>query len=281
MTDWVSTKMARQMLGVSATTIKRWANERKMPSMRTAGGHRRFKRSDIQRILGGQVTMSDSPALKEHWLDWLAATANSTFIEARVKDLYSEFDSWFAVADFLASVFEKIDTRWTMGKCTILEEHVAPGRLDLALSAISSSFRVPEGAPICLLVTLPGEQYALGLSLAQMCLRSENIEAVCAGTNTPVDQIISRMPEWQPHSIGLFASSFSLGRDSLASAYKKVATTCKKLDVELLLVGRGAWPDSVDYGHRCRTFAELEELLPGMAAVSSRSASNHAQFSNT
>ena len=71
MTDWVSTKMARQMLGVSATTIKRWANERKMPSMRTAGGHRRFKRSDIQRILGGQVTMSDSPALKEHWLDWL------------------------------------------------------------------------------------------------------------------------------------------------------------------------------------------------------------------
>jgi hypothetical protein len=63
------------------------------------------------------------------------------------------------------------------------------------------------------------------------------------------------------------------------SAYEQIAAACKKHDVELLL--EGAWPDSVDYGHRCRTFAELEELLPEIAVVSSRRASNHAQFSNT
>ncbi len=53
MTEWISTKEAMQRLGVGATTIKRWADKGALPSRRTLGGHRRFRRNDVDRIVLG------------------------------------------------------------------------------------------------------------------------------------------------------------------------------------------------------------------------------------
>jgi excisionase family DNA binding protein len=36
------------MFGVDAKTVTRWANEGKLPSFRTPGGHVRFRREDIE-----------------------------------------------------------------------------------------------------------------------------------------------------------------------------------------------------------------------------------------
>ncbi len=38
---------------VSPKTVTRWANAGKMPSFRTLGGHRRFRKADIRALLGG------------------------------------------------------------------------------------------------------------------------------------------------------------------------------------------------------------------------------------
>jgi excisionase family DNA binding protein len=50
-TDWISTKEAMKLLGVGSTTIKRWADDGRLPSGRTAGGHRRFSRKDVMRLM--------------------------------------------------------------------------------------------------------------------------------------------------------------------------------------------------------------------------------------
>jgi excisionase family DNA binding protein len=42
---------AAAIAGVSISTLRRWADEGRLPSFRTAGGHRRFRVSDIQRAL--------------------------------------------------------------------------------------------------------------------------------------------------------------------------------------------------------------------------------------
>lgn len=39
------------MLGVSPKTVVRWAAERRIPSLVTLGGHRRFKREEIEHLL--------------------------------------------------------------------------------------------------------------------------------------------------------------------------------------------------------------------------------------
>src|SRR5574341_1387191 len=45
--EWVSLGEAAEILGVHPTTVRHWADKRKLPSQRTPGGHRRFRRKDL------------------------------------------------------------------------------------------------------------------------------------------------------------------------------------------------------------------------------------------
>lgn len=49
--DFVQAGTVARMLHVSPKTIARWANEGQLPSVRTLGGHRRFHKPTIQRII--------------------------------------------------------------------------------------------------------------------------------------------------------------------------------------------------------------------------------------
>lgn len=50
MSDLLSTRAAAALLGVGTTTIKRWADEDVLVCVKTAGGHRRFRRSDLEAL---------------------------------------------------------------------------------------------------------------------------------------------------------------------------------------------------------------------------------------
>lgn len=39
------------MMGVSAKSVARWAKDGRLPSVRTPGGHHRFRRGDIEEYL--------------------------------------------------------------------------------------------------------------------------------------------------------------------------------------------------------------------------------------
>ena len=44
-------KEAQEMLNVSKTTLQRWDNSGKLIAVRTEGGHRRYKESDINNLM--------------------------------------------------------------------------------------------------------------------------------------------------------------------------------------------------------------------------------------
>ena len=48
MDEWVSLSQAAKQLGVHPSTVRSWADHGYIPSQRTQGGHRRFRRSDIE-----------------------------------------------------------------------------------------------------------------------------------------------------------------------------------------------------------------------------------------
>lgn len=50
-TEWLTLKEASELLGVHPSTLRRWSDEEKLPTMRTEGGHRRFHRSDVEAYL--------------------------------------------------------------------------------------------------------------------------------------------------------------------------------------------------------------------------------------
>lgn len=45
--EWVSLRQAASLLGVHPATVRNWADKGDLPSRRTPGGHRRFRKSDL------------------------------------------------------------------------------------------------------------------------------------------------------------------------------------------------------------------------------------------
>ncbi len=45
--EWVSLRQAADLLGVHPATVRNWADAGSIPTRRTAGGHRRFRKSDL------------------------------------------------------------------------------------------------------------------------------------------------------------------------------------------------------------------------------------------
>jgi len=49
--DWVSLSEASTLLGVSPATVRRWSDDGRLRAFTTPGGHRRFSRAALQRML--------------------------------------------------------------------------------------------------------------------------------------------------------------------------------------------------------------------------------------
>ena len=58
MTDWLSLAEAAVLLGVHPSTLRRWSDEDRLPSIRTSGGHRRFDRMVIEQFI---ITQGSEP----------------------------------------------------------------------------------------------------------------------------------------------------------------------------------------------------------------------------
>ena len=91
--EWLSLHQASELIGVHPATLRAWANRGRVASQRTAGGHRRFRRSDIEQWAKARREPSSSIEMLIHnalgrvrltmdqanmpWLDRLDAEARS------------------------------------------------------------------------------------------------------------------------------------------------------------------------------------------------------------
>lgn len=61
--EWVSLRVAADILGVHPATVRSWADRGELPSRRTTGGHRRFRRADLLRF--ADIHRDDNTAHQE------------------------------------------------------------------------------------------------------------------------------------------------------------------------------------------------------------------------
>ncbi len=50
--DWLTLGQAAKYLGVAQSTIRKWSDTGRLPAFYTPGGHRRFRRGDLDQFLG-------------------------------------------------------------------------------------------------------------------------------------------------------------------------------------------------------------------------------------
>ncbi len=60
--DWLSLRQVADMLGMHPATVRLWADRNELPSRRTNGGHRRFRRVDIEAHLRQEAERKPHPA---------------------------------------------------------------------------------------------------------------------------------------------------------------------------------------------------------------------------
>ncbi len=263
MSQLIGTKKAMQILGVGSTTIERWADEDRLPSVQTAEGNRRFRLTDVVALLQGESREMPGDLLSvDNWVEHLTVGIDTAVVRRSLVELHGRLGDWFQVADFLGKVLEEVGDRWCTGKISIIDEHIASGLLEHALTAVVTSMPTAAGAPVCLFATLTGEQHTLGLSLARLCIKSSAYKCLWAGAETPVTEITGAIGDIRPAAVALSASAWSTDAGSLSSACRKIETACLEHRASLILGGRGLWPQ--DTGHnwyRCHRFEDLRAVL--------------------
>jgi excisionase family DNA binding protein len=251
-----------KILGVTAGSVKRWADLGLLRCARTVGRHRRFDPVEVERFRKdqtGEVQPTHGPDV-EGWLDLLLSDTDSHQLLATLYSERARLGAWWKVAESLSAVLEEIGERWTEGSLSILEEHVASERLSRILAQVSDQLPSRPGAPRLLLTTAEGEEHTLGLSLAEMVIREHGWPVLWAGRRVPLSEIVAHVASGAVDAVAVSASGIADPGDLLAQT-ERLGAICRAGEVHLLLGGSGPWPEWIPYGARVVTFQELRGWL--------------------
>jgi len=252
---------AADRVGVTVSTLKRWADEGRIPCMKTSGGHRRFRGSEVDQLLEQmEVRGSEARARDEEWLGLLLQPD----VHALMSGLFARrslLGAWYRVGEELARGLRLLGSRWAQGRLGVLDEHLASERLHRTLVQIAGGIARGPESPVCLLTSPPGEAHTLGLSVAELCLRESGWRGLWGGGAIPADDLSRRLQKLPVSMVAAAASPSSVPRRALRAWAAAVGASCVRKGIPLVLGGAGAWPDRVDGTVRVETFSQFHEFL--------------------
>lgn len=203
-------------IGVSESSLKRWADEGLVRVSRTAGGHRRIPIAEAVRfiretrspvihpeILGmnevavasSQRTGGLSPAaqLHSHLAEGRAAEARGLLMS-----LYLSGMSIAAIGDGpLHAAMSRIGEAWTRDTRGVFVEHRAADICLGAMTQLHAMIGVPDGAPVAVGGAAPHDPGVLASTVAATVLASEGMRTVNLGAFTPLATLRHAVEEHQ------------------------------------------------------------------------------------
>src|SRR5512133_308469 len=92
MSVYLSVQLAARRLGVSPHTIRRWTDSGFLPCIRTAGGHRRMRREDVDELatLIGASDQAAARLAREREVDTLVAASVALTSKLELPELLGE-----------------------------------------------------------------------------------------------------------------------------------------------------------------------------------------------
>ena len=264
--DLVTSTKAARLLGVSTSTLKRWADQGRLRFVLTAGGHRRFDRTELARFRTGmRDEVSDHEA---RLLELLLFEPNAGAIQPALLEARNFLGSWWRTADMLGTVIAEIGNRWERGECDAPTEHFATHLLEQALAICGGMLPIPPATPYCLLANVEGDDHALGLSLLELSAREAGWATRWLGAATSTAILTNAIGDLRPAVVAVSASGFSDDAPAMAAHAAKISKASKDNGSLLAFGGNGAWPRRPSYGERltsCGEFVAILRLAAGNA----------------
>lgn len=287
---FLTPKDLAEALGVSESSLKRWADDGMIRVSRTAGGHRRIALADAIRFARESGLQIEHPAalgLEEVLPVRRGAAADASASTAEA--LYAAFlrDDWRVARGLIVSAYvagESVATLcdgairdalsragelWEHGSDGIVIEHRAVDTCLQALSLIRSL--IPSGAPtapVALGAAFANDPYVLPSLIAAVVLADAGFRDVNLGPTMPTPALVSAVERYAPtlvwRTVSIATDVDALRRD-LAAVLEKMPP-----HGSIVLGGRGVpqallgMPERV---HHLGSMSELGGFARGVLAM--------------
>ncbi len=288
----LSPKDLAAAVGVSESSLKRWADDGRIHVSRTAGGHRRIAIQEAIRFtrearmpirrpdLLGLPTLA-SPAdrrLDPHTTFHQKLSEGDAYsAQAILIDLYLSGQSVAAICDGpIRSAMTEIGGAWGHGREGIFIEHRAT---DLCIHALSvlrllvSPGSLPESAeednqsprPLALGAAPPEDPYMIPSLMCACVLADAGYRTINIGAHTPMDVLTGAIDTHRPRLVWLACTA----RDAVPTAEqilglrRELAAQNTALAVGGQALAELTLPDTAHHIH-CRTMSELDKFARGL-----------------
>ncbi len=156
-------------------------------------------------LADAQTHIADHPAHVVQFIDLIKGHKASALRIALGRALLEQ-----GLDDFLSKTItplnQLVGESWMRGEIRIFEEHLYSEQLTHVLRNAISTMRDPDASPRVLLTTLPGEEHALGLMMAEATLSLSGASCVNLGVQTPTQEIVAAVAA---HRSDIVVLSFS------------------------------------------------------------------------
>jgi len=224
MKQLVTPKQVAKAIGVSESSLKRWCDKGVIPTVRTAGGHRRipieavihYLRESGQPIahpelLGLPATTGQGPMVMDRargQLQDALMAGEEAPVRRIVFDLYLAGTAACDICDkVLAEAFHGIGAEWQCGRLAVYRERRA---CEIALRALhelrSALPRSQPTAPYALGGTLTHDVYVLPTTMVEVVLREAGWRAESYGNGLPVATLCEAIHDTRPALVWLSVS---------------------------------------------------------------------------
>ncbi|MEM6470158.1 MAG: helix-turn-helix domain-containing protein [Planctomycetota bacterium] len=228
-----SPKDVAESLEVSVSSVKRWCDRGKIPSIRTVGGHRRITLSGLREFLEatGQ-TLSNPGALGIDPVDLVIGTPKKTRHpsvrgegrqpiqaefraalaagdEAACMDLLLErtrqgFSKAEAAEDLIADAMRGMGDAWDCGELEVYQERRSCTICTRLISNLRESLPdLDESACVAIGAAPESDPYQLPTALVELALRESGWNATNLGNNLPLASLIQAAREYEPRLLWL------------------------------------------------------------------------------
>jgi MerR family transcriptional regulator, light-induced transcriptional regulator len=288
MTTYLSPKVLALAIGVSESSLKRWADEGRLTVERTAGGHRRIPLAEAVHFIRRSGLTPVRPELLRLPGDALVAgrqaadraTAAERLYDALLRDRSAEARSlllslyldgaslaWLC-DDVIRGALARIGDLWQHDARGVFLEHRAIETCTRSLVQLRLLLpAAADDAPRAVGGAFEGDVYQIPSAMAALVLAGTGYSAENLGADTPATALVAALQHYRPRLIWLSFSAPPRNPRDAGRALDELADEAG--DAALVVGGRGAGdvplPDRPDV-HRLGSMAELSAFARGLVA---------------
>ncbi len=257
MNKQLTPRQVARAMGVSEASLKRWCDRDLIPSVRTAGGHRRLELGPVLQFLreSGRplpapevLGLPSSVGKGEHVMARAAreatealATGDDERLRGLVFSLYLSGHTLAEIGDeIIARAFANLGDRWQHGTLAIYEERRA---CEIVMRLVHELWRAlsraADDAPLAAGGTLAGDPYTVPNALVELALRDAGWRTVNLGCGLPVATVAAAVADLRPRVLWLSLASLAAVDQALADA-EALVDAAMSAGTRIALGGRAA-----------------------------------------